>query len=61
MNIPKDLLDVLVCPKCRGNVELSEKEDGIVCKNCRLVYPITEDIPIMLIDSAKPLEDQETT
>ena len=57
MNISKDLLDVLVCPKCQGKIELIEKENGIVCKKCRLIYPVTEDIPIMLIDSAIPLEE----
>ncbi|MDR0454739.1 MAG: Trm112 family protein [Deferribacteraceae bacterium] len=57
LKIPEDLLEVLVCPKCRGKIELSEKMGGIICKNCRLVYPVTEDIPVMLIDSAKPLEE----
>ena len=57
INVVKELLDALICPRCRGSVELSEKEDGIVCKKCKLVYPVTEDIPVMLIDLAKPFEE----
>jgi len=59
LKVPKNLLDVLVCPKCRGKIELSEEENGIVCEKCRLVYPVTKDIPVMLIDSATPLEEPE--
>ena len=55
MGIDKELLDILVCPKCKGDLELSENEDGLVCKPCALKYPIKEDIPIMLIDEAHPL------
>ena len=56
MTINKELLDILACPKCKGNVHLNEKEDGIVCDSCKLMYPIRDDIPIMLIDEAIPLE-----
>ncbi|HWP37417.1 MAG TPA: Trm112 family protein [Gemmatimonadales bacterium] len=56
MSLPKDLLDILVCPKCKGDLEYrtSPKED-LVCHACRLVYAVEDDIPIMLIDEAKPL------
>lgn len=56
MGIDKELLDILVCPKCKGDLELSEKEDSLICKACCLKYPIKEDIPVMLIDEALPLE-----
>lgn len=56
MSIDKELLDILACPKCKGNVHLNEEEDGIICDNCKLKYPIRDDIPIMLIDEAIPLE-----
>jgi len=56
MAISKELLDILACPKCKGNVHLNEKEDGIVCDSCKLMYPIREDIPIMLIDEAIPID-----
>ena len=55
--VSKELLDILACPKCKGPVQLNDKEDGLVCESCRLLYEIRDDIPIMLIDEAKPLED----
>ena len=54
--IKKELLDILACPKCKGPVKLTEKEDGLVCETCKLIYEIKDDIPIMLIDEAKPLK-----
>jgi uncharacterized protein YbaR (Trm112 family) len=56
MAINKELLDILACPKCKGNVHLNEKEDGIICDSCKLMYPIKDDIPVMLIDEAIPIE-----
>ena len=55
--ISKDLLDILACPKCKGPVELTETTDGLVCKSCRLMYEIREDIPVMLIDEAQKLKE----
>jgi len=55
MAISKDLLDILACPQCKGKIYLNEKEDGLICDRCKLWYEIKEDIPIMLIDEAKPL------
>lgn len=52
--IKKELLDILACPKCKGPVILNEKEDGLICESCKLIYEIKDDIPIMLIDEAKP-------
>ena len=57
--INKDLLDILACPKCKGPVTLTEAEDGLVCQSCRLLYEIRDDIPIMLIDEAKKLQDKD--
>ncbi len=57
MGIDKELLDILVCPKCKGDLELTQTEDGLACKPCALKYPIKEDIPIMLIDEASPLKE----
>lgn len=56
MAVSKELLDILACPKCKGEVMLNASKDGLVCNACRLVYEIRDDIPIMLIDEAKPLE-----
>jgi len=55
MAINKELLDILACPKCKGDVYLNEKKDGLICDTCRLVYEIKDDIPNMLIDEAKPI------
>jgi hypothetical protein len=56
MAISKDLLDILACPKCKGDVHLNKSEDGLVCDSCKLLYQIKDDIPIMLIDEAVRLE-----
>ena len=55
MTISKDLLDILACPKCKGDIHLNDKGDGLVCDACRLMYHIKDDIPVMLIDEAVPL------
>ena len=56
MAISKELLDILACPKCKGEIHYNDTKDGLICDNCRLLYEIRDDIPIMLIDEAKPLE-----
>ena len=55
MTLSQQLLNILVCPKCKGEVEYRESEASIVCHQCRLRYPVRDDIPIMLIDEASPL------
>ncbi|MFQ6757184.1 MAG: Trm112 family protein [Deltaproteobacteria bacterium] len=55
--ISQELLDILACPKCKGEVKLTETKDGLVCESCKLLYEIREDIPIMLIDEAKKLTE----
>lgn len=52
MPIDNELLAILACPKCKGNIQLTEKGDGLVCHACKLLYPIKDDIPVMLIDEA---------
>ena len=56
MAISKELLEILACPKCKGDVQLTAPQDGLVCGVCKLMYPIRDDIPVMLIDEAIPLE-----
>jgi uncharacterized protein YbaR (Trm112 family) len=53
--VPKQLLDILVCPKCRGELEYREKESALLCHACKLRYAIRDGIPIMLIDEATPI------
>ena len=56
MGISKELLEILACPKCKGELRLNETRDGLICEQCRLLYEIRDDIPIMLIDEAKKLD-----
>jgi uncharacterized protein len=55
MAVSKELLDILACPQCRGNLKLNEPGNGLICEPCKLMYEIKDDIPIMLIDKAKKL------
>lgn len=55
MAISKDLLEILACPKCKGDIRLNEDENSLVCDNCKLLYPIKNDIPVMLVDEAEKL------
>lgn len=55
MALSKELLDILACPKCKGEIHLNDTEDGLICDKCKLLYRIKDDIPIMLIDEAKPV------
>ena len=59
MTIDTELLDILACPKCKGKLVLNAASNGIVCVSCRLVYPIKEDIPVMLIDEAETLNPED--
>ena len=47
------LLELLVCPKCKGALEFREEKNTLHCAACRLSYPIRNDIPVMLIDEAQ--------
>lgn len=55
MTISQELLEILACPKCKGDVRITDQQDGLVCPKCKLMYPIKDDIPVMLIDEAIPL------
>ncbi len=59
MTLNKELLDILACPKCKGDLSLMDREEGLRCPSCAVVYPIREEIPVMLIDEAIPLSDWE--
>lgn len=55
MGISKELLDILACPACKKELNLAEDGKWLVCSNCKLKYPIIENIPVMLIDKAEKL------
>ena len=52
--LEKELLDILACPKCKGDLDYDRKDEKLICQACRLKYAIKDDIPIMLIDEAEP-------
>ncbi len=55
MSLAPELLEILVCPKCKGDLEYRPDEQVLVCAVCRLAFPVEDDIPVMLIDEARPL------
>jgi uncharacterized protein YbaR (Trm112 family) len=57
MPLSDQLLEILVCPACKGELEYDRIKERLNCHTCRLSYPIQDDIPIMLIDSAEPIPE----
>jgi len=55
MPLDQKLLEILACPKCKGELEYkcSQKEESLICYKCRLIYPVRDGIPVMLIEEAK--------
>jgi uncharacterized protein YbaR (Trm112 family) len=51
--LDQKLLDILACPKCKGELDYREQKDQLVCNACRLIYHVEDDIPVMLIDKAE--------
>ncbi|MEJ2156801.1 MAG: Trm112 family protein [Desulfobacteraceae bacterium] len=58
MSISSELLEILVCPKCKGDIYLNDGQDGLICDACKLLYEVRNDIPIMLIDEARSLDGE---
>ena len=56
MALHPDLKEILACPKCHGDLLFHEDEKEIHCLRCELVYAIKDDIPVMLVEEARPLE-----
>lgn len=54
--LDKELLNILACPKCKGDLIMAEDQQGLICEKCNLLYEIKDDIPVMLIDEAKKIE-----
>jgi uncharacterized protein len=52
MPIPKELLDILVCPVCKTPVKLLADNSGLKCQACRRIYPVRDEIPVMLPEEA---------
>jgi uncharacterized protein len=55
VSLPKELLEIVVCPRCKGPLTLQEDEAAFTCSACRLVYAVVDGIPNFLIEEARPL------
>ncbi|WP_068320528.1 Trm112 family protein [Polynucleobacter yangtzensis] len=55
----KRLLDILVCPLCKSQLQLDAVKGELICKADRLAYPIRDDVPVMLVDEARTLSSDE--
>jgi uncharacterized protein YbaR (Trm112 family) len=56
MPLNPQLADLLACPKCKGKLELRPDESAFVCRTCKLVYAVVDQIPNFIIEEARPLE-----
>jgi len=56
MPLSEELLEILACPVCKGGLRFLEEGPALVCDQCRLKYPIRDDIPVMLADEAEKLD-----
>lgn len=56
MGFDKELLEILACPQCKGELTLTPAKDALVCQTCKLKYPIRDGVPVMLADEAEPVE-----
>jgi uncharacterized protein YbaR (Trm112 family) len=57
VSVSDGLLKILACPSCKGKIRRAEDREGLVCPTCRVVYPVRDGIPVMLVDEAVPLEE----
>lgn len=53
------LIQILVCPVCKGPLVYKKPQGELICKPCRLAYSVKDDIPVMLEDEARKLPDSE--
>ena len=56
----KKLLDILVCPKCKGELKFDKKEQELICEADALAYPVRDGIPVMLVEEARHLNENTT-
>jgi hypothetical protein len=57
--LDKELLDILVCPQCKNALEYDAQAQELICRQDKLAYPIRDDIPVMLVDEARSLEQDD--
>ncbi len=51
------LLHIIACPKCQGRLDFFDHDHGLVCQTCEVIYPVVEEIPVLLIEEAISVED----
>ncbi len=54
MNLDPRLLDLVACPACHGGLRVDDAAEELVCDACRLAFPVRDDIPVLLLDEARP-------
>lgn len=59
--IPEPLRAILACPRCHGALRDTPTADGLVCPTCRLVYPVRDGIPVMVVDQATPAAPEQVS
>jgi uncharacterized protein YbaR (Trm112 family) len=57
--IDESLLEIIVCPKCKSNLKYDKGKSVLICENCKVFYPIEDEIPVLLEEEAKPLNENE--
>jgi uncharacterized protein len=60
MNLDEKLLDLIVCPACHGSLAVDAAAEELVCTGCGLAYPVRDDIPVLLVDQARPSSPDAT-
>ncbi|MBT0665556.1 Trm112 family protein [Geobacter pelophilus] len=55
MALSPELISILVCPQCKGKLDMEPNETAFLCSACRLRYPVREGIPVMLVDEAEKI------
>ena len=59
MKLDPVLLEILVCPDCKGSLTVDHDHDELICNECGLIYPVRDDIPVMLVDEARRPEPKK--
>lgn len=52
----QDLLDIVACPACKGRLSWSPNKSHLLCRQCQVMFPVREGIPVLLLDEAEPFE-----
>jgi uncharacterized protein len=56
--VDKTLIELLVCPACRSDIEYKDRRNLIICTGCGLQYPVRDNIPVMLVEEAAPAKNR---